>query len=326
VAGLSGKFLLLAARGGGACRRPAPCRPTITATLIVVAALGAAVSGTSEAGAKAILATPAVTTPIAVDGSDADWQGSPMTYLEDSVRVLAAAHDGDNLYLMFRFYGENRARRISTFGVTLGLDGGAGHATEYGVRYAGSAAVAEALRDGRDAGVDGFELPPDSAGSEEMPTPPRPGNIAVVRGGGSDLRPETREQGPAATSAVTDGLYCYEIRIPLTEIPGFTAGADAEGVTTVSLGIQLGGPTFAGRGRGPAGRDGSSGGMGGPGGGIGGPGGGMGGRGGMGGMGGRGGEMGAPGGMGGGRGQRPEVKPAEPIWVTLELTPSATAR
>lgn len=317
VADLSGRFLLLALRGGGAGRRPAVSPLTIAVASAVVAMVGALAPRMVEASAKAVLLAPIVATPVALDGSDGDWNGQPMTYLQDSIRVLAAAHDDTDLYLMFRFADERLARRIAHFGVTLWLDGAGGHAKDFGIRYAGSAAVAEALHEGRDPGAGDFQLPPDASGSEGMPVPPKPGNIAVVRGGESDLRPETREQGPSATSAVSDGLYCYELRIPLAEIPGFTGGSDAKGITTVSLGIQLGGPAFAGRGRGPAGRGGSSGGMGGPGGG-------MGGRRGMGGMGGRDGGMGEPGGMGGDRGQRPEVKPADPVWVTLELDRTAS--
>ena len=314
----AGSTLLLAAGGGGGRRRrPTVVRSSVTASLFAAGLLLLTSSGTVEAGAKAVLATPAVPTPIVLDGADDDWQGAPMTYLEDSVRVLAAAHDGTDLYIMFRFADESLARRIARFGVTLWLDGGAGHATDYGIRYAGSAAVAEALSSGSDDGG-GYRLPPGAAPVEDAPTPPKPGNIMVVRGDASDLRPETAPEGPSASSTVTDDLFCYELRIPLAEIPGFAPTAGSDGSADLSLGIQLGGPSVAGRGLGPGGRGGFGGGMGG------GMNGGMSGRGG--GLGSPGGRTGGPGGgMGGPRGERPTPKPSEPIWVTLELGPASTA-
>ena len=40
------------------------------------------------------------------------WEGLPIRYLENSVRVLAVAHDAENLYLMWQFSDPHLAQRI----------------------------------------------------------------------------------------------------------------------------------------------------------------------------------------------------------------------
>ena len=60
---------------------------------------------------------------IALDGDPSDWEGIPITYLEDSLHVASIAHDDDNLYLMFRFADGGLARQILMRGVTLWVNG-----------------------------------------------------------------------------------------------------------------------------------------------------------------------------------------------------------
>jgi len=111
---------------------------------------------------------------------------------------------------------------------------------------------------------------------------------------------ENETGGPTAASAIHEGVFCYELKIPFADIGGKIADASSTKKRQVAIGVQIGGLTQAEMETLQAAMReemGSMGGSGGRGGGMGGgPPSGMGG----GGVGGMGGGMGAAGGMGGG--------------------------
>jgi hypothetical protein len=225
------------------------------------------------------------------------------------LHVSAIAHDDDNLYLMYRFADEGLARRLLMRGVTLWINGDGktkNKKEEFAVRYPGSKQIAEHFEneDPRDQGyrtetggsdTSGRGGPPPSLASMRQ----IPGELTVIRMGMKEMKDENDTAGPTAASAFSEGIFCYELKIPIADIGGKIA--DAGSIKKVAIGVQIGGMTQAEMESMQAAmreKMGGTGGQGGRGGGGmgGGPPSGMGG----GGIGGMGGGMGASGGMGGG--------------------------
>jgi len=268
---------------------------------------------------------------ITIDGDSSDWDGLPNVYLENSLRVVAASHDDGQLYVMYRFGDERLAEQLLQRGVILWFNGDGKTKNKdeaFGIRYTGSEAMAAAV----DLADPDEHAGPDSEASEHRPPRdmrslakqrPDPGTLTVIRHGVKDVIPEGHPPGPNAASAIHDGVFCYEFRIPLAEIGGKVADRNPSKKRTVALGIQIGGTTKAeresieaaledslGRGGGPPAGD-----VGGMGGGR--PGGmGGGGRGGMGGMGGGGRSGPPPDGSDAQKRLNPEIH-----WVKVEFAP-----
>ena len=246
---------------------------------------------------------------ILLDGDPSDWEGIPIVYLKDSLHVSAIAHDDDNLYLMYRFADEGLARRLLMRGVTLWINGDGktkNKKEEFAVRYPGSKQIAEHFEN-EDPREQGYRTETGGSGTSGRGGPPPslasmrqiPGELTVIRMGMKEMKDENDTAGPTAASAFSEGVFCYELKIPIADIGGKIA--DAGSAKKVAIGVQIGGMTQAEMESMQAAmreKMGGTGGQGGRGGGGmgGGPPSGMGG----GGIGGMGGGMGASGGMGGG--------------------------
>lgn len=208
------------------------------------------------AGGSISIESPAADGRITVDGDPSDWDGLPTVYLEDSLRVVAVSHDDDNLYLTYRFGDERLADRLLQRGVILWINGDGKTKNKdeaFGIRYTGSEAIVDAVK---------IAEPGDRAGSESAEADhrrgrpgmqrlaehrPDPGELTVIRHGVKDVIPEGLPMGPNAASAIHDGVFCYEFRIPLAEIGGKVADQKPSKKRTVALGIQIGGTTEAER-------------------------------------------------------------------------------
>ena len=305
-------------------------RPSLLAALLVSTAI---VGGPEAIAAEKIESSP-TGNGIVLDGDPSDWEGIPLTYLEESLHVMAVAHDEANLYLMYRFADQRLARRLLMRGATLWINGDGKtkkKKEEFAVRYPGSEQIAEQFED-----EDPWEgrTPPGGSGASGRGGPPPslasmrqvPGELTVIRMGMKETADENDTAGPTAASAFNEGVFCYELKIPIADIGGKIADASPAKKRQVAIGVQIGGMTQAememaqavmreemGSMGGSGGRSGGGMGSGPPsgmgGGGVGGMGGGMGSMGGMGG-----------GGMGGGRGgdMRDQIDP-EIIWLTVTL-------
>jgi hypothetical protein len=278
--------------------RTGACWATLAAALLVAAC----------ASTPAVpLAVPRAANAIVVDGLANEWEGIPTLYLESSVRVLGAARDGENLFLMFRYSDSRLEERLDREGVMLWLDAGGQRARSFGIRYGGVPGRPPGRPHGR-----GSEASPERRGA---PPPERgSGGFTLVRGEEKEIVPPAADRGAVATTARAEGSSCFELRIPLAEIPGYR-----EGTTAIDLGIEIGGMTETERKeleerRNERGGQGPPGGGGGPGGGMGGGRGG--GRGG--GMGGPGGGRGGPGGGGGSHGPNRDAGDSL-VWVSLRI-------
>jgi len=304
-------------------------RTTLCAALLVSIVL---VGGPDAFAAKKIESSP-IGDRIVLDGDPSDWEGMPIAYLQDSLHVAAIAHDDESLYLMYRFADKGLARRLLMRGVTLWINGDGktkNKKEEFAVRYPGSEQIAEQFED-----EDPWEArtPPGGSGASGRGGPPPslasmrqvPGELTVIRMGMKETVDENDTAGPTAASAFNEGVFCYELKIPIADIGGKIADASPAKKRQLAIGVQIGGMTQAEMELAQAAMREKMGSMGGQGGQSGG---GMGGGApsgmGGGGIGGMGGGMSGMGGMGGGRGggsgrdMRSQIDP-EIKWLSVIL-------
>ena len=269
---------------------------------------------------------------IMVDGAVGDWENVPTLYLADSLRVVALSYDDTSLYIMFRFGDSRLAEHLMRRGVMLWINGDGKTKNKndaFGVRYAGSQEIADEIHSQGPAS--GHEVRADRSSDGDGWSPPQdlmsmraePGELVVIRDGVKDVITDADSSRFHAASTYINGVFAYELRLPIDEIGGRVAGTPASEPRKLAIGIQIGGLTEAekeliqktmqeqrssmGGSGGMGGR--SSEGMGGR------SSGGMGGKGGMGGSGG--------GGMrsGGHGGSRPQLDP-EIEWLIVTLPPT----
>jgi hypothetical protein len=268
---------------------------------------------------------------IALDGDSSDWEGIPVTYLEDSLRIAAIAHNDGSLYLMYRFADENLARQLLMRGVTLWVNGDGKNKKkneDFAVRYPGSEQIAEHF-EGEDAWDQQYRAETEGSETSGHSGPPPslasmrhvPGQLTVIRMGVKETIAENNSEGPTAASALIEGVFCYELKIPFADIGGRVANTDPTRERKIAIGIQIGGMTEAEMETAQAAmqeRTGSRGETGGRGGEMGGMGGRPPGGGGMGGMGGMSG--GSPGGAMVGRGGDPRSRMSPQVeWLSITL-------
>jgi hypothetical protein len=295
-------------------------------------------AGPQAAAAEKVESSPAGHR-IVLDGDPSDWAGIPIIYLKDSLHVSAIAHDDDSLYLMYRFADDGLARRLLSRGVTLWINGD-GKAKkkkeEFAVRYPGSAQIAEQFED-EEPVQDHYQAETGESGAAGRGEPPAslaslrqvPSELTVIRRGRKETVKEDDPAGPTAASAFNEGVFCYELKIPIAEIGGKVTNANPAKQRHVAIGVQIGGMTRAERETLQAAmkeKVGSVGGSGSRGGGMGGAlpsgmgGGGIGGMGGgMSGMGGQGAGRGGGGQGGGGEDMRSRIEP-EIKWLSVSLS------
>jgi hypothetical protein len=226
-------------------------KTALCAALLVSIAIG---GGPEAAAAKKIESSP-LGDQIVLDGEPSDWEGIPASYLEDSLHVTAIAHDENSLYLMYRFADEGLARRILMRGVTLWINGNGKtkkKKEEFAVRYPGSEQIAEQF-ESEDPGTERYRAETAGAGAPGRSGPlpslasirQAPGQLTVIRMGMIETIDEDDTAGPSAASAFNDGVFCYELKIPFTDIGGKIAEADPTRDRKVAVGVQIGGMTQA---------------------------------------------------------------------------------
>lgn len=268
----------------------------------------------------------ALAQPIVINGDAGDWEAIPFVYLEESVRVLAVANDADSLYVMFRFSDELLAQKILMGGVTVWVNGENKKKETFGVRYQGSQQLAESIKSPRPPMAELDDPPgggrPGRGGRPMARMRREPGTLTVLENGGEyrDTLPEDNPYGPRAGSARADGVFVFELAIPLAMIGGEAAEGSPEKRRRVRVGLQIGGMS---KGELEEMREAMGGGQGGFSGSFGGIGGGGGRGGGMGRGGGKGG-----GGRGGGRDGGPMkrmMEEPEVVWLKVNLAPAMAA-
>ncbi|RLE20491.1 MAG: hypothetical protein DRJ61_14350 [Acidobacteria bacterium] len=190
---------------------------------------------------------------VALDGNSNDWNDVPVIFLEDSLHVVSIAHDDHNLYLMYRFADERRARQLMKHGVMLWINGDGkpkNKHEEFAVRYPGSEQISEHLESQDNTNdhwlPDGSDRSGRQSPSQGFGSPPQiPGQLTVIRMALKDTGGEDNPDGPSAASSYSEGSFCYELRIPFAEIGGKVAETDPSKKRKIAIGIQIGGLTKA---------------------------------------------------------------------------------
>jgi hypothetical protein len=231
--------------------------------------------------------------PVTVDGSPVDWPG-PLVPFNDEPVSIAAANDGDSMYLVLTASDRNARMQILRRGLIVWFDAGAKDKKRFGLKFPIGTGLSEEDFRGRRRGGDGSSRTGDHEGSprEGTPregTPPQdapiepPNRLEILGSSKDDARSFTADKAPGieVKMAQAEGLLTYELKVPLAANDAHPYGIGAKPGAMISVGLEM--PKLElpeGRGREGGGRGGPGGGMGGPGGGMGGFGGGMGGRGG----------------------------------------------
>jgi hypothetical protein len=173
---------------------------------------------------------------VTVDGSAADWEGLPISYLPKTVRVLSLAHDADRLHVMFRFGDRRLARQIFHGGVTVWINGDAKAKDSFGVRYWGSFDIAQDVAPPRE--TDGEPLPEELR--RRLGRPPQTDEIVLVRDDSTrSVRPDD-VPGLLVASNLHEGGYAYEMAVPFDLIGGEVAERNPHRRRSIRIGIELG--------------------------------------------------------------------------------------
>jgi len=211
----------------------------------------------------------------------------PFTYLKDAGVSLGICNDAEHVYIMFMFRDPKLLLSASGKGFTAWFDKSGAKKKDFGVRYICNPTVNFDPAKGERPGF-------GDPSRQRMPMPgaqkPVIEQLLVLFGPeeqGINLKLDG-SLGPAASLGNLNGVFTYELAIPLDQADKGLYAIGAEAGTDISIGFEIGGmgggPPGGGKGGGPPGGgkgSGPPGGMGGgpPGGGRGGgpPGGGMGG-------------------------------------------------
>ncbi len=188
--------------------------------------------------------------PVQVDGQMTDWAGIPANYLEDSGVQLGLCNDNQNLYILFRFSNQAWARTIRMGGVTLWLDNSGKKKKDFGIRYTGGPSLSEMQGQGMgDRGGFRESLTPEQKKRFLQRQAAMANKITVInkeRNKESTI-PASGSSGLAAGSAVLQGIYTYEFRIPLQKGDISHYGIGTQPGQAISLGLEWGGMSDANR-------------------------------------------------------------------------------
>jgi len=161
--------------------------------------------------------------PIKVDGQVEDWSAIPLTYFEDEQVSLGLQNDDESLYILFRTKSQTWERLIRMSGVTMWLDETGGKKKDFGIRYIGGPSLSEMQKTGM-PGEGSFRdnLTPEQKQHLIQKQEAIADQITVLYEEGKQeiFIPADGSRGPAISSAVPQGIYTYEFRIPLQDKHG----------------------------------------------------------------------------------------------------------
>jgi hypothetical protein len=259
------------------------------------------------------LASHWTSTPIAVDGDATDWDSIPIVYFEEEQTTVGLCNDSANLYLLMRFRDPLMVRVIRMTGLHLYVDNQGGTNERFSLTFRGGPDP-ERMR-AFDSLAPGLRNEQFQEHMDELREKRGAEFVCEIKDHLYEKPiPVDGSEGPAAASAISQGLFVYEFRVPLRKSDIRYYGIDASPGLKIGLGARWGDMgDLPGRPEGGGFTGGMGGGMQPPDGGIGGgpPGGG--------GMGG--------GPAGGRRRDRPEMPEKQELWIktTLAVGPSNDA-
>ncbi|UCF05586.1 MAG: hypothetical protein JSV33_00700 [bacterium] len=199
--------------------------------------------------------------PIQIDGMKADWNELPTFYFEREGVQFGVCNDTTNLYVLFRFTGEQKARLISVSGLTLWFDSAGEKKRTFGIHFAGRAELSmmpgRGMRGGRmrdgvmgESGMDSSDSGMGARGdvtAEQLEEIRRMrfllgDEITVIDGVTNEKSfvPVDGSRGPRAAFTGEKGIYTYEFSIPLSPSDENSYGIGAAPGQTIGLGMEWG--------------------------------------------------------------------------------------
>jgi hypothetical protein len=228
------------------------CRSTAVAIIVLTL-----IAGCNEQ----TMESPWTAEPIQIDGTKTDWNGLPTFYFEQEGVQFGVCNDSVNLYVLFRFTGEQKARLISVSGLTLWFDSAGGKKRTFGIHFAGRADPSKIMEQGmvngrmragrmgeggKDSKDSGTEVRGDMS-AEQLEELRRMRSllgdeITVIDGVTNEkvFVPVNGSSGPGAAFTGKEGIYTYEFSIPLSPKDEDGYGMGTAPGRTIGLGIEWG--------------------------------------------------------------------------------------
>lgn len=180
-------------------------------------------------------------TPLKIDGSNSDWEGSALT-LENKVKVdYAFRNDSENLYVLFIFKEPREyMSTINYTGMTLWLNVEGKKKKNYGIKFQ----IKTVTADNYISILEKMMGPMPEEKKKEIKSKPTYRiyhNEVIDKEGAASLI----ATGPSAPSFSSRGreMVTYEFRIPLKRGEGQPVGIGTEPGKTIKIGFEWGGMT-----------------------------------------------------------------------------------
>lgn len=188
-------------------------------------------------GSKAVKTEGQYAAGLAADGRSSDWNSLSARYIQDEEAVVGVANDEQYLYVMLRFRDPVYAATIQMAGLTLWLDPSGGKEKRYVLKYRGGpqpedGSLPEQVQLERRRFLTAAAMA-DSLATERL--------WIMIRDEIEEKPiPVGGDEGPLAASAMDQGFYVYEFRVPLGESRVRYYAMNAAAGAQVGVGLQWG--------------------------------------------------------------------------------------
>lgn len=210
----------------------------LTVSFLVIFILGGSlVSQAADKEVKSFWAS----SPLKIDGSFADWSGTPMKFEESVMVDYSFLNDANNLYVLFIFKDKKFLSSIGQTGMTIWINNEGKKKEKYGIKF-----MKEKIKP--DKFISMYEaqkgaIPEDK--KEEMRKKPfyLVNKVNVINKKRKKKSPEG-EFRPAVYRYQKQGnMYVYEFAIPLERVSEVAPGVGADPGKGVKVGFEWGGMT-----------------------------------------------------------------------------------
>lgn len=178
--------------------------------------------------------------PIKVDGDNSDWNEIPRSYDEDHGVLFGMCNDADKLYILFQFRNNQYLMSAAQNGFKVWLNPDGSKKKQYGIRYVCNPPQ-EAMQDMMQRRIS--NMPPEMRSRVNDMNRNIPEQILVMRGEdepGVSIKADGTE-GPAAKLGECQGVFVYELAIPLDNAGANLFGIGTEVGSEIMAGLEFGG-------------------------------------------------------------------------------------
>jgi hypothetical protein len=181
-----------------------------------------------------------VSTPVKVDGVQADWPERSILFFADQEYFIGTCNDSTDLYVILRFRNPDWARRIRHGGLTIYLDPKGKKGKDFKLQFTGGPSMKEIMAiSGRNQGGDGGQMPAERR--ERMRDRDEHAENAFLCYQRQYMTekaiPMDGSEGPAVAAAVDNGFFVYEFRIPLAASTLKSFGLGVQPGRKIGLGL-----------------------------------------------------------------------------------------